>query len=171
MFDYILKEIDECLSLTTKEHIEQIVELIKSKERIITIGAGRMGYSLKAFSMRLSHLGYNSFHIGDTNLPRIDKNDLIIIGSGSGETKTIVEYAKIAKSVNCSIVLVTHEPLSSIGIISNLIIPIKKIKTRQIMKSVYEQSTYILYDFICSSLVNTFSLDIKWIESNHSILE
>lgn len=168
-FDNSLQEIRECLSVVENKHILSICECIKNSKNIVTIGAGRMGYSLKAFSMRLSHLGFNSFHIGDTNTPRTGENDLIIIGSGSGETKTIVEYSKISKSYNSKIILITHEIESTIAKLSNFIIPIKKINTNQIMKTVYEQSTYILYDSICQELSK--ELDMKWVENNHSILE
>ena len=35
--------------------------LSATNKSIFGLGAGRMGYSLRAFIMRLSHLGYNAY--------------------------------------------------------------------------------------------------------------
>ena len=44
-----------------------------------------MGYSIQAFIMRLSHLGYPAFMIGDMSLPRIGSDDLVIVNSILGK--------------------------------------------------------------------------------------
>lgn len=165
----ILNEISSCISSVSDNDILNICDLINSSENIITIGAGRMGYSLKAFSMRLSHLGYKSFHLGDTNVPRCGQNDLIIVGSGSGETKSILGLVETAKSANSKILCVTQNKSSSIANISDLVITLNNIKSSQIMKTLAEQSTYILYDIISKKLSET--KDMSYVEHNHSILE
>jgi 6-phospho-3-hexuloisomerase len=168
----IFSEIEQCLVNVTDDHVAQVSEQINTAQNIITIGAGRMGYSLKAFSMRLSHLGFKSYHLGDTNTPRTGENDLIIFGSGSGETKSVVEMANVAYASGSKIISFTHEPSSSVAKLSTLVVPLRKIESKQIMKSVYEQATYILYDKICYDIVYKYlNLDIKKIEHNHSILE
>ena len=42
----------------------------------IGLGAGRMGYSLRSFIMRLSHMGFQASMIGDTNVPRVTKSSI-----------------------------------------------------------------------------------------------
>ena len=62
--EIIFKELKELAASLEEREIKQFInEIIKCKGSIIGIGAGRMGYALQAFVMRLSHLGYNSYMI------------------------------------------------------------------------------------------------------------
>ena len=94
----ILNEIEAIYStIQPKKQKEFIHKIIKCNGTIVGLGAGRMGYSLQAFVMRLSHFGYRSFMIGDTSIPMITEEDLIIVNSSSGNTKSIVLLTEIAK--------------------------------------------------------------------------
>ena len=52
---------------------------VLSKNRIFIAGVGRTGLMMKSFSMRLMHLGLKVFYIGETNTPKINHKDLIIV--------------------------------------------------------------------------------------------
>ena len=87
--DKIITEITNSWKLQDQVYLDEfITSLMKYLEssKVICIGAGRMGYSVRAFSMRLMHLGYNSSFISDTNVSRVDKDTFVIISTGSGET-------------------------------------------------------------------------------------
>ena len=141
------------------------------KSVIYGLGAGRMGFSLKAFIMRLGHLGFNSYMIGDTTIPMVKKNHLVIINSSSGETRSILLLAKIAKSHGAKIVTTTTNSNSSIAKISDIILKISNVDSTQIMKTIYEQSTYLLYDIIIKEIIQELELDIDTINKNHSVFE
>ncbi|MBW1841691.1 MAG: SIS domain-containing protein, partial [Deltaproteobacteria bacterium] len=67
---------------------------------------GRSGFILRAFCMRLMHLGYRVYFCGETITPAIGRDDLFIVLSGSGETPSTLESVKIAKkqhAVTCGI--------------------------------------------------------------------
>lgn len=142
-----------------------------SKNPVIGLGAGRMGYSLRAFMMRLSHLGFNTYQIGDTALPRINSKSLVIVNSSSGETSSILAYTKQAYDVDANIISFTCNKDSSIAKLSDHVVVIPTISTRQLMKSCYEQFTMLLFDLIVEQYVNTYQLNRSEITHNHSILE
>ena len=44
--------------------------------------------------MRLMHMGISSYVVGETCTPNIKEGGLLVICSGSGETKSLVNHAK-----------------------------------------------------------------------------
>jgi len=169
----ILKELEEIWNGFDKDSLSEFVELIIThrKEDIIGIGAGRMGYSIQSFIMRLSHLGFKSFMIGDTSLPKINKNSLVIVNSSSGETLSIKILAEKAKEVGAKILTISANENSSIANLSDKLILIPAFDSSQLMKSIYEQFSMLLFDHVIHLIVQELDLDEKWIANNHSILE
>ena len=66
------------------------MEAICKAKKIYVAGAGRSLLTLRCLAMRLMHLGFESYVVGDTTTPAFEKEDLRIAGSGSGETKGLV---------------------------------------------------------------------------------
>jgi len=169
---FILNEIDELHNTLAPGSIERLAELISaSNGSIIGIGAGRMGYALQAFIMRVSHLGYRSFMLGDTTMPRLKPGDIVLVNSSSGETPTIALLSTIAKKHGATVVCITSNPKSTIANLSDHVISYAPIKTTQMMKTVYEQFTFLLFDYCASYLKNKSPLSTREIEINHSVLE
>jgi 6-phospho-3-hexuloisomerase len=138
---------------------------------IVGLGSGRMGFSLRSFIMRLSHMGFNSSMIGDTNVPSIDDKSIIFINSSSGETMSNILYANQAKSRGALIFLVSSKSDSSIAKLSDYLLIYSQIPSSQLMKSVYEQFTLIFFDIFSKNLQEKLKISTDFIESNHSILE
>ena len=90
-----LRNINNSLDDDAAERMSR--EVIGCRGKIVGLGAGRMGYSLQAFIMRLSHLGYIAYMLGDTSVPRIGVGDLVLVNSSSGETPSVCLLAEIAK--------------------------------------------------------------------------
>src|SRR5512137_2637182 len=91
-FNKILDELRSFENVFDNDDYRSVVTTVSSffeGGKIIGLGAGRMGYSLRAFIMRLSHIGFNASMIGDTNVPRCDENTLCIVNSSSGNTDSI----------------------------------------------------------------------------------
>jgi 6-phospho-3-hexuloisomerase len=53
---------------------------------------------MRAFAMRLMHIGFQVHVAGDVTTPAIRGGNLLIIGSGSGETSGLVSMAAKARS-------------------------------------------------------------------------
>lgn len=156
------KKLDHFISILSKNLIQK---------KIICIGAGRMGYSMKAFSMRLTHLGFNAYFIGETNVPRADHNTVVIISTSSGETKTNLLYANQSKQAGSLLLVLTQNENSSVGSLADHCLEFKCTNTVQPMKSLAEQYTFVLFDHIINRLMQIHGIKTNTLESTHSILE
>jgi 6-phospho-3-hexuloisomerase len=90
----------------------------------MVMGAGRSGLVGRAFAMRLLHLGYNSYVLGETIVPAIGKNDLVISISGSGRTKLILTAAEAAKEAGAKLIAITSYYDSPLAKISDIVVEV-----------------------------------------------
>ncbi len=104
------------------EEIDRFLNEINCAKRIFVIGAGRSGLVAKGFAMRLMHLGFISFVVGETITPALRLGDLLVVFSGSGETKTVADLAETARSIGGRVCLITYNPDSRIGRIADTLV-------------------------------------------------
>ena len=64
--EYIHRKIKDILESVSQEDIKTVKSLFLSSNRIFVYGAGRSGLVAKAFAIRLVHLGFQTFVIGET---------------------------------------------------------------------------------------------------------
>jgi 6-phospho-3-hexuloisomerase len=176
--ELIIDELKSVLLNHEIKHCEDFIEEIKSARKIVTCGAGRVGYAIKAFTMRLGHFGFNAFHIGDSTVPRINDKDLFIVASGSGETKTILDLTQIAKKTNSRIIAITGNEKSSIAKIADIVIKISaptkdsnKQASLQPMTTLNEQSLFLFFDALVLLMMDVLVLKNEDLSAYHSILE
>ena len=95
--------------------------LLKAK-RIYVAGAGRSGLIARAFAMRLLHLGYDVYVIGETVTPALVPGDTMVIFSGSGETVSMATFCATVKGLGGTICLITASPESKISKIADCVV-------------------------------------------------
>lgn len=83
--------------------------------RVYVAGSGRSGFIAKAFGLRLLHLGYDVYIVGETITPALHSGDTLVVFSGSGETHSMVSFAGTAKELGGRVCLITASPDSKIG--------------------------------------------------------
>lgn len=176
----ILNEIDFVLSKVNILEIDELIRFINKSNTIVTLGAGRVGMAIKGFAMRLGHLGFKAYHIGDTSLPSIAKKDLLLVASGSGETQSVYDLVKIAKNNGSSIFLITGNKESRIAKLSEKTLIVKapsKVKkvdgleSVQPMTTLNEQCLGILFDTIVLEIMEKTGETHKTMWDRHSNLE
>ncbi|MGN1275447.1 MAG: 6-phospho-3-hexuloisomerase, partial [Floccifex sp.] len=146
----VLNELHHTLSRIDIQKANEFVELVDQADEVFCAGAGRSGFQVKGFAMRLMHMGIASYVVGETCTPNIRENGLLVICSGSGETKSLVNHAKKAKEVGAKIALITINPESSIAQMADVVVEISApspksakqgdIKSIQPMGSLFAQS-------------------------------
>ncbi|MFP3231059.1 MAG: 6-phospho-3-hexuloisomerase [Acidilobus sp.] len=104
--------------------VEVLINAYRTKRKALVMGAGRSGLVGKAFAMRLLHLGFNSYVLGETIVPSVSSGDVAIAISGSGRTGLIVEAADAAKKVGTYVIAITTYPESPLGKIADLVVRI-----------------------------------------------
>ena len=111
----ITAELERVLAGIDTGRIEAMERMIAAAPAVFCSGAGRSGYMMRAFSMRLMHCGKKSWVLGDTATPAAMEGDVLVIGSGSGETSSLRMHAQKAAELGMSIITVTAVPASTLG--------------------------------------------------------
>ena len=75
----ITEELAECYAAMDEEQIQELERRIKKANRIYVAGAGRSLLMIRGFAMRLMHMGFVSYVVGETVTPAIAPGDLLII--------------------------------------------------------------------------------------------
>jgi 6-phospho-3-hexuloisomerase len=118
--EFIMENINEVIKLLDREAIISILQKILGGERVFVMGAGRSGLVAKAFAMRLMHLGFTVYVVGETTTPAVHPQDVVIAISGSGETRSIADLGKIVKDIGSTLITVTSKKESTLGKISDI---------------------------------------------------
>jgi 6-phospho 3-hexuloisomerase len=121
----ITEHVEEVANSLEKKEVNSLVRRILKAKNVFVYGAGRSGLVARAFAMRLMHLGVNVYVVGAIVTPAIEKGDLVLLVSGSGESTSVVNSAKIAKNVGADVCLITSYPQSSIGKIADYTVTVK----------------------------------------------
>ena len=67
------------------------------------------------FWLRLMHLGKTVYIVGETTTPSIRSNDLLVLGSGSGQSAVLVKIAELARQQGAKPPLFTAETISPLS--------------------------------------------------------
>jgi 6-phospho-3-hexuloisomerase len=102
--------------------ISAFFQVMVSAKRVYVAGAGRSGFIAKAFGLRLLHLGYDVYVVGETITPALHAGDTMVVFSGSGETHSMVSIAGMTKDLGGTVCLITASPDSKISKIANCIV-------------------------------------------------
>jgi 6-phospho 3-hexuloisomerase len=108
-----------------ERQIDDLIECMRNTKKVFIYGAGRAGLAARAFAMRLMHLGFDVYVIGEVLTPAIEEGDLLITVSGSGETTSVVNAAEVAKKAKAKVVAITSYPKSTLGKIADHVVVVK----------------------------------------------
>lgn len=174
----ILSEIESSIFSVDEKNIFLAIDIILKANRIFIDGTGRSGLQVAGFAMRLAQMGLPTHVVSETTTPSIQKNDLLIICSGSGETNVLLNHAQTAKKLDANIILYTANKLSEIGKKSDCQVTIyapKKYEEAsnsiQPMGTLFEQSMEIIFDFTVLELMERMNLSTEQMYLNHKNLE
>ena len=105
-----------------EEDARAFLNKMLSAGRIYVAGAGRSGFVAKAYAMRLMHLGFDAYVVGETITPSFTRDDTLVAFSGSGETTSVVDICEIAKDIGGTVCLVTSSPSSRIAGVADCVV-------------------------------------------------
>lgn len=123
----LVNEIEKIFGNTDKTEIQRIIEEISKARRVFITGTGRSLLVGEMFAVRLVQMGITTYIVGDPITPSINKDDLLLAISGSGETHTTVYVSEQAKKNGAKIALITARQDSTLSKISDIcvILPAK----------------------------------------------
>ena len=177
----IIKEVDRNADQVSDDELRAAVEKILEAKRLFIAGAGRSGFAARAFSNRLMHLGLTVYFVGEPTTPAIEEGDLLFIGSGSGETGSLVVMAKKAKARGAYVGTITIHPEATIGSMADFTICLPGATPKsgmedtcpsiQIMADAFEQLSWFVYDVIIHYLKERIGITKEEMFARHANLE
>jgi 6-phospho-3-hexuloisomerase len=97
-------------------------EAMLAAKSVYVAGAGRSGFIARAFGLRLMHLGYNTYVVGETITPAFLSSDTLVMFSGSGETHSMVSICGTAHEIGGNVCLITASPDSKMGRMADCVV-------------------------------------------------
>lgn len=171
---YITSKNGTLLQGLSPEKIQNIITLLMQANRIFIYGTGRSGLLGRAFAIRLVHLGFQTFVIGETITAPVQKDDCVVLISGSGETIPVVMTADIALNLGAKIVLITSNEDSPIASFSNVTIILsteEKNPKLAPLGTLFEASAWVFLDGIIAELMEAKAEDEATMRQRHATLE
>lgn len=156
---------DEChraLAAIEPEKVLEYLKMLTSARKVFFVGVGRVLLSLEAIAKRYAHLGIDTVIVGQITEPAITKEDILVVGSGSGETMFLAGIARKAKALGAKVIHIGSNPNSRLKDVTDLFarIPVEsrakapdEIHSEQPMTSLFEQSLLLFGDTTALMLV------------------
>jgi 6-phospho-3-hexuloisomerase len=173
----VLEDLKLIFSQLKEKEINEFKDLIYKSERLFFAAAGRSKLMLKAVAMRFMQYGFEIYLVGETNTPAFRENDLLIVASGSGETKSTILFAENAKNIGGRIALITASKNSTLAKISDQIveIPVNRVisEKEKLLPggSYFEEALLILGDNLIISIVEQREIKNDKLYQRHANLE
>ncbi len=117
-------ELSQTLARVNPAEVDALIGEILAAKTVFLAGAGRSLLMLRAFAMRLMHVGFTAHLVGDTVTPALREGDLLIIGSGSGETSGLVAMGKKVKQLGGRLAVISIFPESTLGKAADVVVRI-----------------------------------------------
>jgi 6-phospho-3-hexuloisomerase len=153
----ILGEIQASLRGVDSAELDALVAEIERAPRVFCLGAGRSGILLQAFCMRLNHLGFEAYMAGGLPCPPVGADDLIIVASGSGETRSVSAVLEQGRSAGARIALFTARRSRARSMAADVVVIIpapaglvnrEHPQNLQPMRTLFEQAFFLLCEAI-----------------------
>jgi len=180
LLEAIFDEDRNLLKAVPGDDVERFITGLDHADRIYCTAQGRSGYVLRCFCMRLMHLGYQAFFVGETITPRIGKADVLVVLSGSGQTALTYELIKLGQqqgALTCGVIGVEDSP---IGRILDLKVCLPGASRRdhpddvssiQPPGSLFEQAAFVMLETIVLALYQRQGSDGRTLLEHHTNLE
>lgn len=178
--DIVLHETEEALHAVDPEAVETYLSLLEGAEKVFFVGVGRVLLSLEAIAKRYNHLGIHTVVVGQITEPAITPKDVLVVGSGSGNTLFPSGIARKAKQLGATVIHIGSNPDSGLKDVADLFLRIPvasrakapdEVQSVQPMTSLFEQSLLLLGDITAFMLVRRKQLDLEELWQYHANLE
>lgn len=174
----VLDEHGKVLLSVDEGETEKLLDAIAEAKCIQVFGMGRMKCAVRAFVMRLMHMGLNAHVVYDTTCPNIGPGDLLIVNCAC----TTIDYIvmQFAKRLGAKIIAITANPYSKAAKLCNFVVNLKgqvhggrtyEIPSVQPMASLFEQAIFIYEDIVVQLLMKKLNISAEQMAKRHTNLD
>ena len=177
----ILADVGRTLRQVDADEVEALLSALLSAERVYLAGKGRTGLQMRAFAMRLMHLGLTVHVVDDVTTPAIGAGDLLLIGSSSGRTGSLLRYVETVDATGARLATLTGNIESPIAAAADnrIYIPATNFKAGGkagadsvlVMGSLFEHCLGLLCDLLIIRLKAALDVDEAQMNARHANLE
>lgn len=175
----ILAELERNSRAVEEAQLQALVNELTTAGHVFAAAAGRSRVALTGFVNRLGHLGRSASLVGEITSPHSAPGDLLLVGSGSGRTTSLVAQAARARAVGMRIALVTLDPDSPLAGLADVVVVLPGASPKaevaatsvQPMGSAFEQLSFLVYDALVLELMDRLGQDSESMFSRHADLE
>ena len=171
----VIEENRKTLSEVDAGEINKLLDSIADAHKIQVFGMGRMKCAVRAFTMRLMHMGLDAHVVYDTTCPNIGKGDLLIVNCGCTAVGRVV--IELAKNVGATVCVITAHPESEIAQLADFTLWLKgqvnpgnpeEIPSIQPMAALFEQAIFLLEDILIMMLMDKLHITPEQMARRHT---
>lgn len=164
----------------TTDAASRLCEEIEGARRIACYGVGREGLMMRAFCMRLMHLGFDAHVVGDMTTPPVGSGDLLMVSAGPGAFSTVLGLMGVARDAGARTLVVTAQPEGEAARQADVIIhlPAQTMADDRAprasllpMGSLYEAAQLIFFDLVSIVLRQRGGQTAEEMRARHTNLE
>ena len=170
----ILAELAEVFAHVDRAAMERLLDAMRCGKRLFVAGIGRSGLVARGLAMRLMHLDFEVYVVGETTTPSIAKGDLLLCCTRYGKSRTLHTYVEKAHEVGAKAAVVTMTAKSPLAkrADSVFLIPIGAGgKSRQPLGTIFEQSLLLYCDALVMLAMKRLGISEDEMARRHTQLE
>jgi len=176
----LLNEFGEVLAKVSQVEFDRYVQNVMSAARVFVFGAGRTGISSRAFAMRLTQMGKQTYWVNDDTTPCFGPGDLLVANSGSGESISTLNMVRQAKQAGGSIATITANSKGRLAHLADtlILLPAQGYETERQdwtptlpLGSQFEACLWILQDTLCLAIIEEMGVEESAMMARHRNLE
>lgn len=173
----LVDENRQVLEAVPEGDVQKLIAEIEKAKTIQLFAMGRMLASLRAFAMRLKHMGFDTYVVFDTTTPNIGPGDLLIVNCAV--TTIDLGIIKLAKEAGARVCVITAHPENEQGRLADLTVLVPgqifgtepEIRSIQPMASLLEQALFLFEDAVVLLLMEKRSISPQEMQKRHTNLE
>jgi len=174
----VVEEHKKVLLDVDEKEVEKLLDAIVEAKCIQVFGMGRMKCAVRAFVMRLMHMGLNAHVVYDTTCPNIGPGDLLIVNCAC----TAIGYMvmEFAKKLGAKVAAITAHPESRAGKLCDITVRLRgqvhpgregEIPSIQPMAALFEQTIFVFEDILIMLLMERLKVTAEQMAKRHTNLD
>lgn len=176
--EIVLQEHRKVLLDVKDEEVEQLLDALAKAKCIQVFGMGRMKCAVRAFVMRLMHMGLDAHVVYDTTCPNIGPGDLLIANAAC--TTICYTVMGFAKRAGAKVVAITANPQSKAAKLCDFTVSLRgqvhggrpyEIPSIQPMAALFEQTIFVFEDIIIQLLMKKLKITAQQMAKRHTNLD
>ncbi|TDV39082.1 3-hexulose-6-phosphate isomerase [Paraburkholderia caballeronis] len=178
--DRALDDVRSVFGRLPNDALDPAIDALASAARIVCYGVGREGLMMRAFAMRLYHLGLDAHVVGDMAAPPVGNGDLLAASAGPGGFSTVDALLRVARDAGARTLLFTAQPGGSAAALADVVcvLPAQTMADDRRasasllpMGSVYEGAQFFIHELLVLKLRERLRVSPDAMRARHTNLE